>query len=127
MMQTQTAFQGRYVGWCIAAALVVGAAAMDVGAGDSNRSPALTRDGWTATAPRMNEEGEEFSALAQKNEMDQELKLEVAGLRSPSRIDEIARNQLGLTMPVAGQIEPVGGPDVRPQPQQCLEERSAVA
>jgi cell division protein FtsL len=48
--------------------------------------------------------------LSQKTEMNQELKLEVAGLRSPSRIDEIARNQLGLTMPVAGQIEPVDTP-----------------
>ena len=50
------------------------------------------------------------SELAQKSEMNQELKLEVAGLRAPSRIDEIARNQLGLTIPVAGQIEPVDSP-----------------
>jgi cell division protein FtsL len=50
------------------------------------------------------------SELSQKSEMNQELKLEVAGLRAPSRIDEIARNQLGLTVPVAGQVEPVDGP-----------------
>ena len=50
------------------------------------------------------------SELAQKSEINQELKLEVAGLRAPSRIDEIARNQLGLTVPVAGQIEPVNSP-----------------
>jgi cell division protein FtsL len=54
---------------------------------------------------------ESFKAeLAQKSEMNQELKLEVAGLRAPSRIDEIARNQLGLTVPVAGQVEPVDSP-----------------
>ena len=51
------------------------------------------------------------SELAQKSEINQELKLEVAGLRSPSRIDEIARNQLGLTVPLAGQVEPVDSPD----------------
>ena len=50
------------------------------------------------------------SELAQKSEMNQELKLEVAGLRAPSRIDEIARNQLGLTVPLAGQVEPVDSP-----------------
>ena len=50
------------------------------------------------------------SELAQKSEINQELKLEVAGLRAPSRIDEIARNQLGLTVPVAGQVEPVESP-----------------
>jgi len=46
----------------------------------------------------------------QAGELNQELKLEVAGLRSPSRIDEIARNQLGLTVPVAGQIAPFETP-----------------
>ena len=50
------------------------------------------------------------SELSQKSEINQELKLEVAGLRAPSRIDEIARNQLGLTVPVAGQIEPIDSP-----------------
>ena len=50
------------------------------------------------------------SELAQKSEINQELKLEVAGLRAPSRIDEIARNQLGLTVPLAGQVEPVDSP-----------------
>jgi cell division protein FtsL len=46
------------------------------------------------------------SEQSQAKELNQELKLEVAGLRSPSRIDEIARNQLGLTVPAAGQIAP---------------------
>jgi len=50
------------------------------------------------------------SELSQKSELNQELRLEVAGLRAPSRIDQIARNQLGLTMPVPGQIQPVDSP-----------------
>jgi cell division protein FtsL len=47
---------------------------------------------------------------AQAVELDQELKLEVAGLRAPSRIDQIARQQLGLTVPVPGQVSPLEGP-----------------
>ena len=50
------------------------------------------------------------SEQAQASELNQELKLEVAGLRSPSRIDEIARNQLGLTVPAAAQIAPFETP-----------------
>ncbi len=34
---------------------------------------------------------------AQATELNQELKLEIAGLRAPERIDMIARRQLGLT------------------------------
>jgi cell division protein FtsL len=41
---------------------------------------------------------------AQVAEMNQQLRLEVAGLRSPMRIDAIARHQLGLTAPVPGQV-----------------------
>ena len=47
---------------------------------------------------------------SQAIELNQELKLEVAGLRAPSRIDEIARRQLGLTAPVAGQVAPFESP-----------------
>jgi cell division protein FtsL len=36
-------------------------------------------------------------------ELNQELKLDVSNLRSPTRIDGIARNQLGLTATVPGQ------------------------
>jgi cell division protein FtsL len=43
-------------------------------------------------------------------ELNQELKLEEAGLRAPSRIDDIARKQLGLTMPVPGQVAPFEAP-----------------
>ncbi|MGH9678588.1 MAG: septum formation initiator family protein, partial [Candidatus Acidiferrales bacterium] len=39
---------------------------------------------------------------AQAAELNQELKLEVAGLRAPGRIDVIARRQLGLVAPVPG-------------------------
>ena len=39
-----------------------------------------------------------------------ELKLEVAGLRNPSRIDLIARRQLGLTEPLPNQMEAGSGP-----------------
>ncbi len=47
---------------------------------------------------------------AQTAELNQQLKLEVAALRSPMRIDAIARRQLGLSVPVPGQIAPVEGP-----------------
>lgn len=47
------------------------------------------------------------SELAQANELNQKLRLEVAGLRAPGRIDVIARRQLGLTAPVPGQVAPM--------------------
>jgi cell division protein FtsL len=50
------------------------------------------------------------SERAQATELNQELKLEVAGLRAPERIDMIARRQLGLTAPVAGQVAPIDQP-----------------
>jgi cell division protein FtsL len=40
-------------------------------------------------------------------ELNQQLKLEAAALRSPMRIDVIARRQLGLTAPAPGQVAPV--------------------
>ena len=51
---------------------------------------------------------------AQTAELNRQLHLEVATLRSPSRVDAIARNQLGLTVPVPGQVAPVeqSGDDV---------------
>lgn len=42
--------------------------------------------------------------------LNSELRLEVAGLRSPMRIDLIARRQLGLTEPLPAQIEPANAP-----------------
>jgi len=50
------------------------------------------------------------SERAQARELNQELKLEVAGLRAPERIDMIARRQLGLTAPVSGQVAPMDQP-----------------
>jgi len=50
------------------------------------------------------------SERAQAAEFNQQLRLEVAALRSPMRIDAIARGQLGLSVPVPGQIAPVEGP-----------------
>jgi cell division protein FtsL len=50
------------------------------------------------------------SQRAQAAELNQQLHLEVATLRSPMRVDAIARNQLGLTVPVPGQVSPVEGP-----------------
>ena len=47
---------------------------------------------------------------AQAAELDQQLKLEVAGLRAPGRIDVIARRELGLTAPVPGQVAPMDLP-----------------
>ena len=47
------------------------------------------------------------SDRAQATELNQQLHLEVATLRSPMRVDAIARNQLGLTVPLPGQVAPV--------------------
>jgi hypothetical protein len=49
------------------------------------------------------------SAHSQAVEFNQQLRLEIARLRSPSRVDTIAR-RLGLTAPVPGQIAPGQGP-----------------
>jgi len=43
---------------------------------------------------------------SQARELNQQLKLETAALRSPGRIDAIARRQLGLTAPAPGQVAP---------------------
>lgn len=50
------------------------------------------------------------SERSQASELNQQLKLEIAGLRAPSRIDEIARRQLRLTAPVPGQVAPLDQP-----------------
>jgi len=50
------------------------------------------------------------SERAQAAELNQQLQLEVATLDSPMRVDAIARNQLGLTIPVPGQAAPADGP-----------------
>jgi cell division protein FtsL len=47
---------------------------------------------------------------AQMTELNRQLTLEAAGLRSPARIDEIARQQLGLAAPAAGQLQPFEAP-----------------
>jgi len=46
---------------------------------------------------------------ARSANLNQQLQLEVATLRSPMRVDTIARNQLGLTVPVPGQVAPAEG------------------
>jgi cell division protein FtsL len=50
------------------------------------------------------------SERAQATDLNQELKLEMAGLRAPERIDMIARRQLGLSAPVPGQVAPMEQP-----------------
>jgi cell division protein FtsL len=50
------------------------------------------------------------SQRAQAAQLNQQLHLEVATLRSPMRVDAIARNQLGLSVPVPGQVAPVESP-----------------
>jgi cell division protein FtsL len=50
------------------------------------------------------------SRRAQAAELNQQLHLEVATLRSPMRVDAIAREQLGLTTPVPGKITPMDAP-----------------
>ena len=47
---------------------------------------------------------------AQAAELNQQLAIEVALLRSPMRVDTIARDQLGLTVPVPGQLAPTEMP-----------------
>jgi cell division protein FtsL len=47
---------------------------------------------------------------ARSAELNEQLHLEIATLRSPMRVDAIARNQLGLTVPVPGQVSPVEAP-----------------
>ena len=42
----------------------------------------------------------------QVEQLNQQLHLEVATLKSPTRVDAIARNQLGLTMPVPAELAP---------------------
>lgn len=49
------------------------------------------------------------STRAQAAELNSQLRLEVADLRSPMRIDAIARKHLGLTSPVPGQVAPSQG------------------
>jgi cell division protein FtsL len=50
------------------------------------------------------------SERMQATELNQQLHLEIATLRSPMRVDAIARRQLGLTVPAPGQVAPVQGP-----------------
>jgi cell division protein FtsL len=50
------------------------------------------------------------SQRAQAVELNQQLHLEVATLRSPKRVDAIA-SHLGLTVPVPGQVPPSEGPN----------------
>ncbi len=50
------------------------------------------------------------SSRTQVAELNQQLHLEVATLRSPARVDGVARQQLGLTVPVPGQVAPAEEP-----------------
>jgi cell division protein FtsB len=43
--------------------------------------------------------------------LNSELKLEIAGLRNPMRIDVIARRRLGLTEPLPSQVQEYDAPD----------------
>jgi cell division protein FtsL len=46
---------------------------------------------------------------AQAEQLNQQLHIELAEMRSPMRIDAIARQQLGLTVPLPGRVTPVVG------------------
>lgn len=48
---------------------------------------------------------------AQAAELKAQLRLEVAALKSPMRIDAIARKQLGLTAPLPGLVTPAAAPE----------------
>ena len=47
---------------------------------------------------------------AQANSLNSELRLEIAGLRDPRRIDVIARRLLGLTQPLPTQVQEYDAP-----------------
>jgi cell division protein FtsL len=49
---------------------------------------------------------------AEAASLNSSLKLEIAGLRNPMRIDVIARRQLGLTQPLPMQVQEYEAPDV---------------
>ena len=49
------------------------------------------------------------SERARAAELNQQLRLEAASLRSPTRIVAIARGQLGLSVPAPGQVAPADG------------------
>lgn len=51
--------------------------------------------------------GQQMKAAA----LNSELKLEIAGLRDPMRIDVIARRRLGLTEPLPSQVQEYDEPD----------------
>jgi cell division protein FtsL len=46
------------------------------------------------------------SERTQATQLNEQLHLEVATLRSPGRVDSIARNQLGMTVAAPGQVAP---------------------
>jgi cell division protein FtsL len=48
---------------------------------------------------------------AEATSLNSSLKLEIAGLRNPMRIDVIARRQLGLTEPLPTQVQEYEAPD----------------
>jgi len=52
------------------------------------------------------------SKTQQAQSLNSKLKLEIAYLRDPHRIDVIARRQLGLTQPTANQVRDYANPDV---------------
>jgi cell division protein FtsL len=63
---------------------------------------------------------------SQAVELNQELKLEVASLRDPGRIDLIARGQLGLTTSASSEIVPTE-PPVEPVMAQARTSNPAAA
>ncbi len=50
------------------------------------------------------------SQRAEAAELNQQLHLEAASLRSPMRIDLVAQQRLGLTVPLPGQVAPAESP-----------------
>ncbi len=58
----------------------------------------------TSWGYRISEAAEVQNELKQAN---RELRLEAASLRSPARIESIARKKLGLDFPKPGQIQPL--------------------
>jgi cell division protein FtsL len=60
---------------------------------------------------RLRYQVEHLAAMrAQSAQLNQQLHVEVASLKGYERVDRIARNQLGLTISVPGQVTPAEGP-----------------
>jgi cell division protein FtsL len=81
---------------------------------------------WIQYGYRIEEAQKKKDQLA---EIGRQLRLERASLRNPQRIDAIARRQLGMVIPVPGQLVTFSAdtPLAKPTPQEPVVEPAALA